>query len=198
VRSEAVTERHRGRPRRADVEDRVLDAAVALLVERGLQGTTMSAVIERSGVARATVYLRWPRRQDLIADAVRRVLGTDIAEPAGDAEADLRAGAARMQRALASAAFRRVLPAVVEALSARPQDPARISYDAIAPGRSDLARDYDAVAAGQGFRDDVPGLLVTDVILGAMLGAFLGTGTPPSDAVRDQIVDVVLAGLRAR
>ena len=176
----------------------MLDAAIGLLTERGLQGTTMSAVIERSGVARATVYLRWPHRQELVAEAVRRALGSEVARATGDAEQDLRAGAARFQRALQSAAFRNVLPALVAALSTPEDDPSRVSYDTIAPGRIDLAADFERVAAAQGFRTDVPGRLVIDAMLGAYLGAFLGTGVPPSDALRDQVLDVLLNGLRTR
>jgi AcrR family transcriptional regulator len=194
---EAAT-RHAGRPRRPDVEDRVLDAAIELLRERGLAGTTMSAVIERSGVARATVYLRWPHRQDLIAAAVRRVLGVDVARATGSAEADVRAGGHRMARALRDPTFRSVLPALVAALSTPPEDPARVSYDAIAPGRFELADEYDAIASEQGLRADLGGGLVMDVTLGAFLGAFLGSGTPPSDAVADRILDMLVDGLRLR
>src|SRR5512141_1816297 len=75
-----------GRPRRADVEDRVLGAAIELLSERGVDGLTTNAVVERSGVARATVYLRWPTRQALIAAAVRRAMGQPVIEPRGDIE----------------------------------------------------------------------------------------------------------------
>jgi len=175
----------------------VLDAAVELLTERGLQGTTMSAVIERSGVARATVYLRWPHRQDLIAAAVRRALGSEIIRASGSIGDDLRASGGRFQRALQSATFRSVLPAVVEALSTPADDPTRVSYDTIAPGRTEVAQEYDQLAGSQGFRTDVPGHEAVDRILGALLGVFLGSGRPPSDPVRDRVVEGVIAGLRA-
>src|SRR6478672_2503349 len=65
----------RGRPRDTDADSRVLRACVELLTELGAEATTMSAVIERSGVARATVYRRWPNREALLIAALREVKG---------------------------------------------------------------------------------------------------------------------------
>ena len=41
---------------RRSVRDAVLDAAAALVDERGLRGVTMSAIAERTGIGRATLY----------------------------------------------------------------------------------------------------------------------------------------------
>ena len=57
-----------GRPRNSDTDGRVLAAVLDLVSEVGVAGVTVTAVAARAGVARATVYLRWPSR----AAAVRR------------------------------------------------------------------------------------------------------------------------------
>jgi AcrR family transcriptional regulator len=44
----------------------VLEAAVALLLEGGLSAVTVEAVVERSGVARSTIYRHWATRRDLV------------------------------------------------------------------------------------------------------------------------------------
>lgn len=184
-----------GRPRRADVEDLVLDATLALLAEQGIEGTTTSAVIKRSGVARATVYLRWPTHEALITDAIRRAMGRPVIQPSGDVEADLRRGAEQAKAVFESPTFQRAFPTIVAALTG--QASSQLSFDVLAPGRPNLAGEYDALAASQGLRTDVAPDLVIDTIVGGFIGRYLATGAPPSDADRAQILEIVFDGLRA-
>jgi AcrR family transcriptional regulator len=196
-RSSRQATRAPGRPRRADVEEAVLDSAIELLAERGLSGTTMSAVVQRSGVARATVYLRWPNREALLTAAVRRAMGRPVIKTTGDIEADLRLAAEQLQAILRSGSFQALFPALVAAVTSR--DPsARLSYDAVSPGVALVADEYRELAAGQGFRDDLPARLVIDAIVGSLIGYYLSAGEPPDDAARDAILDVALDGLRRR
>ena len=68
----AERERHRGgRPRLPDTDRAILRAVGELMSEQGMSGTTINAVAARSGVARGTVYRRYPNRSAMIAGAVR-------------------------------------------------------------------------------------------------------------------------------
>jgi AcrR family transcriptional regulator len=174
----------------------VLGAAIELLSERGVDGLTTNAVVQRSGVARATVYLRWPNRQSLIAAAVRRAMGQPIIEPNGDVEEDLRRAAEQVRAILSASAFRGVFPAVVAAVTA-PGSQA-LSFDTLAPGRAQVAREYDALAQAQGLRDDVSGETVIDMVIGAAIAHFLVTGKAPTAARRDEAVAIVFDGVRRR
>lgn len=187
-----------GRPRRPGVEDAVLGAALELLSERGIEGTTMNAVVERSGVARATVYLRWPNRQALITAAVRHSMGPPVLTVSGHVEHDLRTAAARIQEVLAAPAFRSVFPAVVAGLTRGEPSETQVSFEAIAPGRKRVVAAYAEFAKAQGFRTDISPDLAVDLIIGASIGHYLATGTPPTDDVRDQITEIVFDGLRVR
>jgi AcrR family transcriptional regulator len=62
--------------------DAVFAAAIALFVERGYDGTTMEAIADRAGVARASVFNYFPRKQAILAEwaARRRQLVRDLAE----------------------------------------------------------------------------------------------------------------------
>jgi TetR/AcrR family transcriptional regulator, repressor for uid operon len=51
---------------------RILDAAVQEAATVGLQRLTVEDVVRRAGVARMTVYRRYPRRDDLVEALVRR------------------------------------------------------------------------------------------------------------------------------
>jgi len=54
-----------GRPRSAQAHRSVLDAAVTLFAERGIDGASMDAIASRSGVSKATIYKHWPNKAAL-------------------------------------------------------------------------------------------------------------------------------------
>lgn len=59
-----------GRHRSEAADTAILDATLDLLAEHGYASLTMAAVIARSGVSSATLYRRWPAKQDLVAAAL--------------------------------------------------------------------------------------------------------------------------------
>ena len=60
----------RGRPRREGADEEILAGARSLLAEVGYASLTVDAVAERVGVAKTTVYRRWPTKRELIAAAL--------------------------------------------------------------------------------------------------------------------------------
>jgi AcrR family transcriptional regulator len=62
----------RGRPLAADRTDAILDAASALFGEVGYDQLTVQDIADRAGVGLATLYRRWPTKQALLAEALRR------------------------------------------------------------------------------------------------------------------------------
>src|ERR1700692_4464879 len=82
-----------GRPRSSDIDEAVLAAAVELLATGGPAGVTLNAVARRSGVARASIYLRFAGREALLAAAMRSAIGRAPYPLSGDFVTDLRNGA---------------------------------------------------------------------------------------------------------
>ena len=64
-----------GRRRGVRLEDAILDAAWAELVERGYPGLTLEGVANRAGTSRPVLYRRWPSRTALATAALARHLG---------------------------------------------------------------------------------------------------------------------------
>ncbi|EST29011.1 hypothetical protein N566_22580 [Streptomycetaceae bacterium MP113-05] len=58
------------RPRSTAADHAILEATRAALVESGWSKLTMSDVAARAGVAKTTLYRRWPGRSELVVDAV--------------------------------------------------------------------------------------------------------------------------------
>ena len=86
--------RRRGRPRDANLEGRVLEAAVEEYAERGWAGLTMDGVARRAKVGKSTLYLRWPDKETLLAAAAEvfaaPIEPSDTGSLRGDIEAMVR------------------------------------------------------------------------------------------------------------
>src|SRR5260370_11663714 len=61
----------RGRPRDPAVDEAILAAAIDLLAEAGYARLTMDQVAARAGVGKASLYLRWPNKVALVAEAIQ-------------------------------------------------------------------------------------------------------------------------------
>ena len=71
----------RGRPKgekRARTRAKLIDAAIALIRERGYEGTTLATVAERAGMTTGAIYGNFRNRTDLLM-AVAEVSGAPIA-----------------------------------------------------------------------------------------------------------------------
>jgi AcrR family transcriptional regulator len=191
-------QRTAGRPRSADVDAAILRATAALLLEAGVEGTTINQVARRSGVARASIYLRYPSRDVLITAAIRAAIGRPPIEPSGDLERDLHRAAGQVRAVLSSRPFRQIFPRLVAGLL-EPRDGHRsITYDMLAPNRSLLVDEYARLAETAGFRTDVPPELVIDGLIGPLINRMLVTGRPPTHEDAKLVVDLLIAGLRRR
>lgn len=69
----ATAARPRGRPRDPALETRARDAALEVFGERGLAGLTLDEVAVRAKIGKSSLYLRWPDKESLLADALGRI-----------------------------------------------------------------------------------------------------------------------------
>ena len=53
-------------------------AARALVEERGYPAATIEAIVARSGVAKASIYRRWPNRSALFVDLMGQLTETEL------------------------------------------------------------------------------------------------------------------------
>jgi AcrR family transcriptional regulator len=77
--------------RSARVKASVLAGVLDELVESGYAGLSVDRVAARAGVHKATIYRRWPAREDLVADALLAQTGRTVPMPdTGSVRDDLR------------------------------------------------------------------------------------------------------------
>jgi len=97
-----VSTRTNGRRQRADPDERrkaILDAAAAVVVERGLSDTRVTDVAERVGVSHGLVHYYFPTKDALVTATMRHLAEADILRLRKAIAAEPTA-AARLQRLL--------------------------------------------------------------------------------------------------
>lgn len=70
--------RGRGRPRDPHTDVRIIEAAASLLRTRGFERMTVDDVAAKAGVGKATVYRRWPSKDDLAVAAMGQLYSVEM------------------------------------------------------------------------------------------------------------------------
>jgi AcrR family transcriptional regulator len=185
-----------GRPRSAEADLSILEAATTLLAERGLAGMSMEEVAARAGVGKATVYRRWPSRGALALDAFMSEFRSQLTVPdTGSLRGDLFASLRAWCRAVSKTRAGRMLAGLIAEAQRDPQlavawrervfEPLREQQKSLvarAARRGEIALDTDA---------DV----VLDLVFGAAYHRLLQGHLPLNDRFARQVVDLVMDGL---
>ena len=79
--------RRPGRPRSERADRAIIDAALSLFAESGPEGLCIEKVAARAGVGKATIYRRWPGKEDLLLDALA-AMQAPLPQPAGQSVRD--------------------------------------------------------------------------------------------------------------
>jgi len=74
--------RRPGRPRSEQAEQAIIEATLDLFAEQGFDGVCVEEVAARAGVGKATIYRRWPGKEDLLLAALGS-LKSPLPEPEG-------------------------------------------------------------------------------------------------------------------
>ncbi len=190
--------RGRGRPRSEQADRAIIDAALCIFAEHGVEGLCIEKVAAMAGVGKATIYRRWPGKEDLLLDALA-ALKTPLPEPRGESVRD-------------------DLVALMEAMAADYADPRRAREFALLLGegakfprlmakytetvvepRRDVIRSVLRRGVGTGeLRSGVD----VEVALFMLTGAVIARGKDQPEAISavyaQRVVDELLAGLAPR
>lgn len=176
----------------------ILATASELLIEGGVRAVTIDAIVERSGVARTTIYRHWPTRAAVLTAAFSQLIPA-IAEADSDAPAEeaLRQVLYRFADELAQAPWVAVIPAFYEAARLDPE--VSTMFDGFVEHR----RAPFATALRRMIEQ---GLLPHDTVVDEAIAQIAGPlmfarllGRPESNrALADRLVDLLLASRRPR
>lgn len=169
----------------------VLQATVALLLERGYGGATVDEVARRSGVAKTTIYRHWPTRTDLLREACSRI-GTPLDQPqSGGVRTDVTAIMKNLAALLRTAPWASVLPSIIDAAERDPDMAAM--YSELQRGYSAVLHDVLAAAVSTGQlpeNSDVSTL--TAALIGPLFYRRWFSREVVSDAFAEQVIGLLL------
>lgn len=186
----------RGRRRDARVDNTVLSVAEKVLAERGFAGFTVEEVSGRSGIAKTTIYRRFPSRDDLIVGVLESI-NADL--PTSYSGGSLRDGIVALLTAVRGAPQTQrgqiLLHAAAE--GARRPEIAALVHDRVLRPRHDLMREMLSQGIEHGeLRDDVD----LDVVVSCLVGPALHLGmwgrqTGAESVPTEVMADLILRGL---
>ncbi|MFJ2214581.1 TetR/AcrR family transcriptional regulator [Streptomyces sp. NPDC101062] len=195
----------RGRPRSAEADAAILEATRAALGELGWTKLTMGDVAARAGVAKTTLYRRWPSKSELVVDAVAAPFDSmelaDLGSLAADVENAVLQFAALLERPETKTALMAVIAESTrdEALRRR----IRVSIverqkrlvllgRERAQARGELPYEPDAAAAAR------TADLIFDVIAGAVVNRTMVSAEPVDEVWARTFTELLLSGLTPR
>ena len=184
----------RGRPRSEKANRAILDATQALIIERGFADLRLEHVAARAGVAKATLYRRWPSKEALALELLLELAAPHLAvENTGNTRAELRAAAGHVVQALTETPFGPVIRALLSQIAINPTlgDPFRATV--VQARRDEVARIVARGISRGDLRPDVDVDLATEALAGPLYFRLM-FGGELSGEVADRVVDTFLRG----
>lgn len=190
---------NQGRPRSEAVSAAILAAVLDLIAEHGsTTAISVEKVAARSGASKATIYRRWPSKEELVAAAVESIK----APPAHDLpHHSVRDDLIRIGRAIrtdVSAKERRVLKCIMVESDANPE--LRRQQERLMARRRQAGIDVFAYWVDQGvLRADLDLDLAAAMLVSPILTIMVYGHYPKlrSADLVERVVDDLLAGIRA-
>ncbi len=186
-----------GRPRRQEADGEILDATIELLGRVGYGALRIDEIADRAGVAKSTLYRRWPSKASLVAAAVRELYLNRVDVPdTGSVRNDLLQLLSNSYQLLITGPGR-VFEALIRESGQRPE-----LVEVVTSTMHDRRRFYvqvlnRAIARGELPPETDTGLTI-DLLLGPLWVRLLVTGEPIDREAVDRIIDVVLCGVAPR
>jgi AcrR family transcriptional regulator len=182
-----------GRPRSTEADDAILDAALDQFCEFGYDGLSVERVAARAGVAKTTIYRRYPTKLDLVMAAIDRAK-EDLIEPEGSGclRDDLLAIARSYLAMLESPTIGRAIPMML-ASKARSDELAEAHAEFVRARRRST---HELIRRGIE-RGELPvgtdPTIIADALTGAIFTRIIVTGQSIDDTYLVALVDRLLA-----
>ena len=131
----------RGRPRSEQAEEAIIDAVFTRFGEGvSYDGLSMEAVASAAGVGKATIYRRWPNKEALVIEAMRRRLHPErpVPAPGLDVRSDLVFLLEAMRTHLQDEAAAPAVSVLIQAGAANPGLMQRYHAQVIEPRREEF------------------------------------------------------------
>ncbi|HEY1316777.1 MAG TPA: TetR/AcrR family transcriptional regulator [Gaiella sp.] len=186
----------RGRPRRASASTDILDAALELLAERGFQAATIEAIAARAGVGRNTIYRRWSSKDELIADALEKLVVHIDLHDGDDVHALLLEWIRDFVRVFGDPLYGRILPAVLGELQANPAFARMYAERVVRPRYEALVGVLRRAVEAGALRRDADVEQIADLLAAPPFVRVLRVGLPPiGERYAEDLLETIWRGI---
>lgn len=187
----------RGRPRSERANQAILDAALELLAEQGLDGLTMEGIADRAGVAKTTLYRRWSSREEVLEAAAQKFVEEIGVPDTGTIGGDL---LALLTSAIGvySGLPGRVMPGLVAAMAQNPSLARAVRDGFLASRRTALRSVLERAIRRGELRRGIDVAITLDMLGGPLMYRLLVTGEPVDESTAAVVVETLLRGIAAR
>lgn len=191
-----AAETRRGRPRSERARSAILAAAAELLLDQGGARVSMSAVAERAGVSKATIYRWWPSKEMLALDAL--LDWTSSSAPEGDTGSlreDLLADVLPFVKEVRKRPFGRVVATMAAEAQADEEFGAAYRRHFIEQRRIVMRAAFERAALRREIPEDLDIEAAIDLIYGPLYHRILHGHAPVTESFATLVVDIVLEGI---
>jgi len=196
--ADAEVARRPGRPRSEQADQAIIDAALSLFAESGPDGLCIERVAAKAGVGKATIYRRWPGKEDLLLDAIA-ALKAPMPEPAGrSAREDLVTLLGAMCRETADPPRARQFALLLGEGAKYPRLMARYVETVLEPRREVIRAVLRRGIASGELRPDIDVDAALFMLIGAVVARRGHEQHPVPPEYAERVVDELLRGLAAR
>jgi AcrR family transcriptional regulator len=190
-----TTARRPGRPRSETADEAILDATVDLLSEQGFLALTIEAVAVRAGVAKTTIYRRWPNKDELLRDAVGCIKGPPLDPPGDSVRGDLLWMLTRMRDGWFKGRFGRLMGRLAADGIEQPELYREGRERYVAPRHEMMRRIIQRGIAEGSIRADAKAEWVIAMLASPVIGSALTHQPALPNRQLEYIVDTVLKGV---
>jgi AcrR family transcriptional regulator len=163
----------------SEAHQKVLKAALELIAERGIEGTSMDAIAQLSGVSKATVYKHWASKDALCIEAVASLQGKLPEFNSGDPRADITSLLRHLAHARKSELWGRIWPRLVGYAAGNPEFAQALRAQSTEKRQVQLGRLLKKAWEKGDLRKDIDLDLAMDLLVGPVMHRrFMNSAVP--------------------
>ncbi len=178
-----------------EAHEKALDAAIRLIEERGIEGTSMDAIAQLSGVSKATVYKHWKDKEALFIEVICSLRQLPPEFRSGNSRQDLIDFLTHLSKADKPDKLMKIWPRVIGYAAANPKFGLALQDCSFGPRRAQVAR----ILAEGAERGDLPAGIDPNFAMDFLIGPIMHrrfAGNILSADFPEQVVDTFLRGVR--
>jgi AcrR family transcriptional regulator len=176
----------------AAAHEKVIEAAIQLIGERGIEGTSMDAIAQVSGVSKATVYKHWKDKEALCLDVIGSVRQLPPEFRSGNTYRDLVDFLTFLSKADKPDRLMKIWPRVVGHAVANRKFAAALQEHSFSPRRAQISRILKEAADRGDLPADIDAGFAMDLLVGPIMHRRFTSNQVVPDGFAEMVVTAFL------